>query len=160
MSILVHGVPTNSFYQRLKERKKKSDILVMEGRPHLEGAKIVCRDLLKENIEPTLISDNMVAYCMWKGEIDEVYLFYHQLNSQGAVCRIGSLVVGICAREHKIPVYLYPAGKKTEDFGKARDLFYFNGFRVAPQGIEAYVPLTEHLPWKYITKLYAEEEDE
>lgn len=159
MSILVHGAPTNSFYQTLKERKKKSGVLVMEGRPHLEGARVVCRDLLKQNIEPTLISDNMVAYCMWKRRINEVYLFYHQVDSRGVTCKIGSLVISICAKEHKIPVYLYPAGKKRRDFGKARDLFYFNGFRVAPYGIEAYVPLTERLPGKYITKLYAEGED-
>ena len=131
--------------------------MVTEGRPYLEGAKIVCPKLIDLDIETTLISDNMVAYCMWKGMVNEAYLFYDRVDAEGARCKIGSLIAGICAKAHNIPVYLYPSGMKTEAWGEKRDIFYFNGVHIAPSGIEAYVPLLEVIPWGYIAKLYAKE---
>jgi methylthioribose-1-phosphate isomerase len=154
-TILIHGVPDPLFYQHLREGSSRLSVIVTEGRPYLEGAKIVCPKLINLDIETTLISDNMMAYCMWKGMVDEACLFYHRVNSKGARCKIGSLIMGICAKVHNIPVYLYPSGVKIEACGEKEDIFYFNGVRIAPSGIEAYVPLLEVIPWDYITKLYA-----
>jgi len=147
---LIHGVGNKPLIEALKEKGIK-EAFVMEGRPHLEGAKILCRLLLKEKITPTLISDNMAGFLFYKNLVKEVWVGYQSVNGEKAMCEIGSLLLGVLGKKHQVPCNLFPLLKRHEEMGKSADMTCFNSKRIAPVGIKAYVPLLEWLPKKYIT---------
>ena len=151
--IVLQGIFEDKTFDRLKGQGVK-EAFVLEGRPSLKAAESSSRQLLKRGIKPILISDNMAGFLFAKDMVKEVWLSYQISDEKGAVCRIGSLILGVLAKRHKAPVYIFKSGEKTEFMGKPRDLFNFQGKRVAPSGIKAYVPLVEWVPQKYIDKHY------
>lgn len=151
--ILLQGIFEDSMFDMIKKKKKK-EVFVLEGRPSLEAAKFSCRELIDRNIQPTLISDNMAGFLFYKNLVREVWLSYQTVDSKGALCQIGGLVLGVLSKRHKVPVNLYPNGKHINLIGQQREIFYFNGTRIAPDNIKGYVPLVEWVPNKYITNYY------
>jgi methylthioribose-1-phosphate isomerase len=149
--LLIYGQFKDSFYRMLKEEKEIAGIFVLESRPNLEGAKEVCRKLLKLKITPTLICDNMAGFCFYQDKIKAVHLAQQKLARDYAVCKTGSLGLAICAKYHKIPVYLYPSAVLVKSHCKPEDIYYFAGKKVAPSGIKAYTSLIEQVPLKYIS---------
>jgi methylthioribose-1-phosphate isomerase len=150
---LVQGVFAVSFFDLLKKRKA-GDVFVTEGRPSLEAARVSCRELLKRKITPTLIADNMAGFLFYRGWVREVWLSTQVVDRHGAICDIGALILSVLSRKHKVPVYLFPAGRKTRFIGNPKTLVYFQGVRIAPAGVKGYAPLVEWVPDKYITKVY------
>jgi len=148
--VLVHGVGNKAFIEDLKKKRVKG-VFVMEGRPHLFGAKILCRALLKEEITPTLISDNMAGFLFYKNLVKEVWVGYQSVNGEKALCEVGSLLLGVLGKKHQITVNLFPLAKKRKELGKTEDITCFNSKRIAPVGVKGYVPLLENLSKKYIT---------
>lgn len=151
--VLLQGVFEGSIFDRLKKRKIK-EVFILEGRPGLEAAKQSSRELLKRKIKPTLIADNMAGFLFYKNLVKEVWISYQSTDKEGALCQIGGLILGVLGRKHKVPVYIYPNGKKLSLLGRSKDISYFNGIQVAPRGIKGYVPLAEWVPQKYISKVY------
>lgn len=151
-AILLQGVFAAEFFEEL-QKKNPTTIFVMEGRPTLEAAKNTSAHLLKRKITPTLISDNMAGFLFFKGLVKEVWIAYQLKDKDGALCDIGALILGVLAKKHQVPVYLFPAGRKTKFLGPEKSLLEFQNKRVAAKGIKAYVPLVEWLPTKYITKI-------
>lgn len=149
--ILLHGVFAVEFFDQLQKKNLK-EVFVMEGRPSLEAAQMNCRELLKHKIIPTLISDNMAGFLFFKNLVKEVWVAYQVSDTDGAVCDIGALILGVLGKRHAVPIYLFPSRRKTGFLGKEKDLKMFQNKTVAPKGIRAYVPLVEWLPIKYITK--------
>ena len=151
--ILLQGIFKNSAFDRLG-KKKREEIVVLEGRPSLEAAKSSCHQLLKRKIRPTLIADNMAGFLFYKRLVKEVWLSYQVADGKGALCQIGGLILGVLGKKHKIAVNLFPSGRKIDLIGHQNEIFHFNGVKVAPGNIRGYVPLAEWLPRKYITKIY------
>lgn len=153
--VLIHGIFNDTFFGLLKKCKAKN-IVVLEGRPKLDGAKIICRKLLKNKITPTLISDNMAGFLFYKDLVREIWIGCQSIGKNGAICDIGSLVLGVLGKQHKVPVYLYPSARKSKFVAAPKDILKFNGKMVAPKGTKGYVPLIETLPNKYITRIINE----
>ena len=151
--VLLQGVMENSLFDLLKKRQLK-EIVVLEGRPSLDSAQMSCRALLKRKMGAKVISDNMAGFLFYKNLVKEVWLSYQVAEKSGALCSIGALILAVLGKRHKVAVNLYPAGKKSDFIGRPKDIFYFNGKRIAPRGIQAYVPLMEWVPGKYIGKVY------
>jgi methylthioribose-1-phosphate isomerase len=152
-TIVVQGLVNELLFDLLKSKDVK-EVVVLEGRPSLEAARSNCRALVKRKMKPVLIADNMAGFLFFKKRVKEVWLAYYEADKQGALCDIGASILGILAKQHKLPVNLFPAAKKPKSVGKEKDLFSFNGERVAPPKIKGYVPLTERLPEKYITNIF------
>jgi len=151
--VLLQGVFNASIFDLLKKRKIK-EVFILEGRPSLEAAKQSSRELLKRKIKATLIADNMAGFLFYKKLVKEVWLSYQTADKKGALCHIGGLILGVLGRKHKVPVNIFPNKAKLQLLGRAKDITYFNGIKVAPSGIKGYVPLAEWVPSKYITKIY------
>ena len=151
--VLLQGVFVSAFFEELK-KKNPANVFVMEGRPTLEAAQSSSVELLKRKITPTLISDNMAGFLFFKGLVKEVCVAYQMSDKDGALCDIGALILGVLAKKHNVPVYLYPSRKQSSRMGKQKDIFYFNGKRVAPAGIRGYVPLMEWVPSQYMMNVY------
>jgi methylthioribose-1-phosphate isomerase len=151
--ILIYGQFGEDFFRSLKARKDIGGILVLEGRPFLEGAKEVCKKILQHRLKPTLLCDNMAGFCFYRGMVKEVHLAFQQIKGKNALCKIGSLGLSVAAKYHGVPVYAHPAAKKLKASCKPKDIFYFAGQRIAPAGIKAYTSLIEEVPLKYLTKV-------
>ncbi len=150
--ILLQGVFDPDVFDLLP-RTEGREVFVMEGRPSLESAEMTCRELLKRKIKPTLIADNMAGFLFYKGLVKEVWLSYQMADGQGALCPIGGLILGVLGKRHHVPVKLYPSSKESKLMGTQKDIFYFQGVKVAPANIKGYVPLMEWLPMEYITEI-------
>lgn len=151
--ILVQGVFEPAVFDLLP-KGNGSEIFVMEGRPSLESANTTCRELLRRKIRPTLIADNMAGFLFYKNLVREVWLSYQTADDQGALCQIGGLILGVLGKRHHVPVKLYPSSEESKLMGRQKDIFYFQGVKVAPANIKGYVPLMEWLPREYITEIH------
>jgi methylthioribose-1-phosphate isomerase len=136
---LIFGIPGDPFLETFRAKKA----FVAELRPGLEGGRIVARALLKKGVTPIIICDNMMAFCMKRGLVKDVHIFYHALGEKMSLCRTGSLIAALCAKRHKIPAYLHRANNLP---WKAETLLKIAGVKVTSQDIPTYVPLLEEVP--------------
>ena len=89
------------------EQGKSVRVFADETRPFLQGARLTAWELMKDNIETILITDNMAGYLMKKGEIDIVITGADRIASNGdAANKIGTYTLSILARAHTIPFYI------------------------------------------------------
>jgi methylthioribose-1-phosphate isomerase len=156
------GTALAVFY-KAKEMGKNIKVFADETRPLLQGARLTCWELMQEDIDVTLLTDNMAGYAMAQGKIDAVITGADRITKNGDVAnKIGTYSVAILAREHGIPFYvaapdstfdkILESGKDiiveerapeevTEGFGK----------RTAPDGTKVYSPAFDITPHKLIT---------
>ena len=151
-SIITHGLFEDRFFHALRDQRPEK-VFVLEGRPSLESCRHACRHLLKLGIRPVIISDNMAGFLFFRKMVRQVWLAYQDRDGEDAVCLTGGLVLSVLAKRHHVPVFLSYASRKQEDFADEKEIFSFNGIRVAPKGIRGYVPLVETVPLKYVTKV-------
>ena len=89
------------------ERGKKVRVVADETRPVLQGARLTVWDLTRDRIPVTLITDNMAAYLMARGEIDLVIVGADRIARNGDTAnKIGTYGVAVLAKEHGIPFYI------------------------------------------------------
>ena len=156
-NVLLHGVFDDAFFKHLRATGVKK-VFLMEGRPKLDAAQKNSQKLLKRGIKPVLIADNMPGFLFRNNLIRRAWVAYQDHDKSGALCGIGALIVGVLAKKHRIPVYLYKGVLSKHLLGSKNDLLNFLDTPVAPKGVSTFVPLVEWLPAKYITKIYDEEQ--
>lgn len=122
--------------------KKKGVFFVMEGRPSFDAAQKTSKVLLKSGQQVYVMADNMVGFLFFKGWVKEVVLACQTADSSGALCDSGALIVAVLAAKNKVPIKLVKAQHKTRFLGDPTT--------IAPKGINAYVPLVEWVPAKYL----------
>lgn len=127
-------------------------VYVMEGRPTLLAAQAQIKQLHKAGIKATLIADNMVGFLFFHDAVTAVFLSVNEHNSNGALCPIGASILGILAQRHQVSVQAWPSIISAKPLmGASKDLVTFQGTRVAPRGVKAYVPLWEWISPDIIT---------
>ncbi len=151
-SIIIHGFFEDEFFSRLKAQQPEK-IFVLEGRPRLESLRHASRHLLKLGIQPVVISDNMAGFLFFRKMVSQLWLSYQDRDGEGAVCIVGGLILSVLAKRHHVPVFLSYASRKQDEFADEKEIFSFNGIRVAPKGIRGYVPLVEVVPLRYVTEV-------
>ena len=151
--VLLYGVFDSKTLALLKKKKVK-DVFILEGRPDFTSSRHTARELNKLKIKPTLIADNMAGFLFHRGLVKEVWLSYQLLDPKGALCLIGSLILAVLGKAHRVPVRLFPTEKASKLVGKEKDIFYFNKQKVAPKNIRGYVPLVEWVPDNYLMRSY------
>ncbi|MBF0370281.1 MAG: S-methyl-5-thioribose-1-phosphate isomerase [Magnetococcales bacterium] len=103
-------------------------VIACETRPFLQGARLTSWELLKDNIDTTLITDNMAGHLMSKGLIDVVVVGSDRVAANGdAANKIGTYSHAVLARRHQIP-FMVAAPLSTID-------------RKAPDG--SHIPIEE-----------------
>src|SRR6202000_2772166 len=89
--------------------KKRPDLRVFadETRPFLQGARLTAWELQRSGIDVTVITDNMAAHLMQRGEIHSVIVGADRIAANGDTAnKIGTYGVALLAREHGIPFYV------------------------------------------------------
>ncbi len=150
------------------EAGKKVRVFADETRPFLQGARLTAWELKKDNIDVTLITDNMAGYIMKKGLIDAVVVGADRIASNGDVAnKIGTYSVALLAKAHGIPFYV-AAPLSTIDLKikhgdqipieerNEREVTHLAGKRVAPEGIGVRNPAFDVTPNKLVTGIITE----
>jgi len=97
-------------------KNKNIHVYVDETRPLLQGSRLTAWELAKENINFTIICDNMAAHLMSKNLVDAVIVGADRIAQNGDTAnKIGTYNLAILTSFHKIPFYV-AAPLSTIDF--------------------------------------------
>jgi methylthioribose-1-phosphate isomerase len=95
---------------------KSLKVYADETRPVLQGARLTCWELDKDNIPVVLITDNMAGSLMQKGKISLVITGADRIAVNGDTAnKIGTYTTAVLAKEHGLPFYV-AAPLSTVDF--------------------------------------------
>jgi methylthioribose-1-phosphate isomerase len=150
------------------EAGKNIQVFADETRPWLQGARLTCWELMKEQIPVTLISDNMAGFFMNKGEITCCVVGADRIAANGDTAnKIGTYSVAVLAKENNIPFYV-AAPVSTFDLTltsgadipieerQAHEVTHIQGFPLAPAGVRVRNPAFDVTPARYISAIITE----
>ena len=148
---LIHGVLTSGALAKIKT-KGGVHVVISEGRPSLRAGEHNSRFFLSKKVKPFIICDNMAGFLFFKGFVKEVILACQYADKTGALCDTGALVLAVLAKKHKVGIRLLEAEHKKHFLGSPKDLLSLKGMATALAGTQAYAPLVEWVPVKYLKK--------
>jgi len=143
-------------------------VWVDETRPYLQGARLTAYELQKAGVPATLITDNMAAYFMRKGQVDAVILGTDRMALNGDFAnKIGTYGVAVLAYYHGIPFYpalplssVDPRLERGEaipiEERSALEVTSVRGVQLAPEGFPAAHPAFDVTPHSLITGVVTE----
>ena len=147
---------------------KKIHVWVDETRPLLQGARLNMWELAQENIDATLICDNMAAMVMRKHKIDLCIVGADRIARNGDTAnKIGTYGLAVAARHHGVPFYV-AAPISTIDFAiasgveipieerAASEITHGFGRQTAPEGAKVYAPAFDVTPVELISGIITE----
>lgn len=131
---------------------KKIKVFADETRPLLQGSRLTAWELMQENIDVTLICDNMAGFAMKLGKIDKVIVGADRITANGDTAnKIGTYTVAAMAKRNNIPFYV-AAPSSTFDLSletgqeipieerKAEEITCGFGKQTAPDDVKVYSP--------------------
>lgn len=138
-------------------------VLADETRPLLQGARLTAWELREWGIPVTLITDNMAAHFMARGEVDLCLVGADRIARNGDVAnKIGTYGVAVLAKEHGIPFYVaaplstFDPRLSTGDEipieeRSAAEVVGFGGVQTAPEGVRVANPAFDVTPHRLVT---------
>jgi methylthioribose-1-phosphate isomerase len=151
------------------ESKKNIRVFADETRPVLQGGRLTAWELMEDNIDVTLITDNMAGYVMSLGRIDLCIVGADRIARNGDTAnKIGTYSVAVLAKQHGIPFYV-AAPLSTIDFslkdGKgipieerapSEVISIFGKILIAPKKVKVFNPAFDVTPARLITGIITE----
>lgn len=162
-----HGTALGVIYSA-EEEGKKLKVFAGETRPFLQGARLTAWELAKNGVDVTLITDNMAAQFIAKGEIDCIIVGADRIAANGDVCnKIGTYNLAVLAKHHDIPFYVAaptstidpdtPTGEQIPIEERPLDeVTNFYGQAIAPAGIQVRNPAFDVTPHELVTAIVTE----
>jgi methylthioribose-1-phosphate isomerase len=150
------------------EAGKRVQVWVDETRPLLQGARLTAWELTQAGIPATLITDNMAAHFMARGEVDLVVVGADRIARNGDTAnKIGTYGVALLAHAHGIPFYVaapvstldlsLPDGSQIPIEERApAEVTELAGRRIAPLGIRVANPAFDVTPARYVNAIVTE----
>jgi len=147
---------------------KKITVYVDETRPYLQGARLTAWELLQENINAFLITDNMAGYLMKLHKIHCVIVGADRIAANGDTAnKIGTYSLAVLSHFHKIPFYVAAptstidiqirSGDKIPiEWRSSDEVKKINGMLIAPAEIEALHPAFDVTPSHLISAIITE----
>ncbi|MCP5468286.1 MAG: S-methyl-5-thioribose-1-phosphate isomerase [Deltaproteobacteria bacterium] len=161
------GTALSVFYEA-KDQHKKFKVYSCETRPFLQGARLTCWELMKNNVDVTLITDNMAAHMMQKGKIHGVVVGSDRIVANGDVAnKIGTYGLAVLAKAHQIPFYVVAPtstidletqeGSQVEiEERPIEEVTHFFGTASAPENVKVFNPAFDITPHDLVTAIVTE----
>jgi methylthioribose-1-phosphate isomerase len=140
------------------KQKRGIHVFADETRPFLQGARLTAWELQKSGIDVTLITDNMAAHMMQRGEIQSVIVGADRIAANGDTAnKIGTYGLALLARAHDIPFFV-AAPMSTVDLSTpngrhipieerdAREVTHVGERQLAPAGVKVRNPAFDVTP--------------
>jgi methylthioribose-1-phosphate isomerase len=163
-----YGTALGILYEA-KRQKKLFKVFACETRPLLQGARLTTWELKQNNIDVTLICDNMVGYLMERNMIDKVLVGADRIALNGDTAnKIGTYNLAVLAKHHGIAFYVaaplssfdpkIKEGKfipiENRSAEEVTHLFFKKP--IAPEGIKVINPAFDITPHHLITAFITE----
>jgi methylthioribose-1-phosphate isomerase len=147
--------------------KKRPELRVFadETRPFLQGARLTAWELQRSGIDVTVITDNMAAHLMQRGEIQSVIVGADRIAANGDTAnKIGTYGVALLAQAHQIPFFV-AAPYSTVDLQTAdgsgipieerdgREVTHIGDRQLAPAGVRVRNPGFDVTPARLISAI-------
>ena len=166
LATVYYGTATAPIYIA-KERGKVVNVIVMETRPYLQGARLTAFELKMADIPVKVITDNQIGIVTLKERVDIALVGADRVTKDGHVVnKIGTYLLALVAKERGFPLYV-AAPTSTIDMKSSIDdviierrssdevLFIF-GKRIAPEGVDALYYAFDITPPKLVTGVITE----
>jgi methylthioribose-1-phosphate isomerase len=88
------------------ESGKEVNVFACETRPLLQGGRLTAWELIRDEIEVTVITDSAAAHLMRENIIDAVLVGADRITRDVVFNKIGTYMHAVCARYHEIPFYV------------------------------------------------------
>ncbi len=146
---------------------RRTEVLVPETRPYLQGSRLTAWELQQDGIPLTLITDNMVGHFLKSGQVGAAVVGADRIAANGDTAnKIGTYPMAVLANEHKVPFYVaapistldlsIPSGESiTIEERPAEEVTHLAGMRVAPD-VAAANPAFDVTPARLITAIITE----
>jgi methylthioribose-1-phosphate isomerase len=147
------------------ESGKRIAVFADETRPYLQGARLTAWELQQENIDVTLITDNMSGHFFQQGAFDAVIVGADRIAANGDTAnKIGTYTVAVLANAHGVPFYV-AAPWSTVDLAcpdgsaipieerSAKEVTEMFGRSFAPEGVAVRHPAFDVTPAALITAI-------
>jgi methylthioribose-1-phosphate isomerase len=151
-----------------KERGLHLSVYANETRPVLQGSRLTAWELQANDIDVTLITDNMAAHTLKTKNIKAVIVGCDRVAANGDTAnKIGTFGLALQAKALGIPFYV-ACPLSTLDLGTAsgddipieerpeEEVTHINGVRIAPEGIKVFNPAFDVTPAEYISAIITE----
>jgi methylthioribose-1-phosphate isomerase len=147
---------------------KQVDVLALETRPFLQGARLTAWELQQDGIPTTLITDNMAGYFLHSGRVGAVVVGADRIAANGDTAnKIGTYSVAVLAKENGVPFYVAaPLSTVDLEISSGGDIpienrpesevTHIQGVRIAPDGIRVANPVFDVTPSRYIAAIVTE----
>jgi methylthioribose-1-phosphate isomerase len=147
------------------EGGKRVAVFADETRPYLQGARLTAWELQHDNIDVTLITDNMSGHFFQQGAFDAVIVGADRIAANGDTAnKIGTYTVAVLAHAHGVPFYIAaplstidpacPNGAAIPiEERSAAEVTEMFGERVAPVGVAVRHPAFDVTPARLITAI-------
>ncbi|MBI3895385.1 MAG: S-methyl-5-thioribose-1-phosphate isomerase [Acidobacteria bacterium] len=147
---------------------KNIDVIALETRPFLQGARLTAWELQKDSIPTTLITDNMAGYFLHSGRIGCVVVGADRIAANGDVAnKIGTYTVAVLAKENGVPFYVaaplstidlsIPSGEAIPiEQRPETEVTEIQGVRIAPAGVAVHNPAFDVTPHVYVSAIITE----
>jgi len=147
---------------------KKIRVFADETRPYLQGARLTAYELHKSGIDVTVLTDNMAAWLMQRGEIQGAIVGADRIARNGDTAnKIGTYGVALAAKHHNLPFFV-AAPRSTVDLSKpdgstipieersAREVTHIGAEVLVPIGVSVRHPAFDVTPNALITAIITE----
>jgi methylthioribose-1-phosphate isomerase len=148
-----------------RDAGKRVAVIADETRPFLQGLRLTAWELEKDNIPVTVITDNMAGHVMKSGQVNVVVVGADRIAANGDTAnKIGTYMVAVLARQHKIPFYV-AAPISTLDLSlktgeeipieqrDKKEVTHIGGRQLAPDGVEVQNPAFDVTPNELIAAI-------
>ena len=143
-------------------------VYATETRPYLQGARLTAWELLRDNIDTTLITDSMAGHLMSLGMVDAVVVGADRVAANGDVAnKIGTYPLSVLAHRHSIP-FLVACPLSTIDMATTtganipieerpeEEVTHCMGQRTAAQNVRVFNPAFDITPAELVWALVTE----
>jgi methylthioribose-1-phosphate isomerase len=147
---------------------KNIDVFADETRPFMQGSRLTVWELQQDNINATLITDNMAGHFLKSGRIGCVVVGADRIAANGDVAnKIGTYSVAVLAKENNVPFYV-AAPISTLDLTlasgdeipieerAASEVTHVGGVHVAPDNTAVKNPAFDVTPNRYVSGIITE----
>ncbi len=157
-----------SIIYEAKKQGKRFKVYADETRPLMQGSRLTMWELMQNNIDATLICDNMAASVIKNKGVTKIIVGADRIAGNGdAANKIGTYNLAVLAKYHDIPFYI-AAPSSTIDKNiksgrgipieerKAEEIIYAGSKQTAPIHAKVYNPAFDVTPAELITALITE----
>jgi methylthioribose-1-phosphate isomerase len=141
-----------------RDAGKRVAVIADETRPFLQGLRLTAWELAKDGIPVTVITDNMAGHVMKNGKVDSVVVGADRIAANGDTAnKIGTYMVAVLAKTHKIPFYV-AAPISTLDLSlksgdeipieerDTKEVTHIRDQQMGPEGVDVHNPAFDVTP--------------